>query len=340
MHDDGMRPAVEARRLINGFRITQAIHVAVVLGLPDRLGDGPRTAADLATEAGCHPRALYRLLRALATVGVFEELDGERFGPTELSNALRTDAHEPIAGWAAWVGRPPFWGAWSSLLHSVRTGENAFASLHGQGVWEFRAERPDEQAAFDAAMTALSTSVVTSVLATYDFGRFTEVVDVGGGRGTFVAAILNRWPHLRGVVFDQPQVVAGAPELLAAAGVADRCRVEAGSFFDSVPAGADAYVLKSVVHDWPDDESIAILRRCRLGMALHATVLLVERVIPGPNEGADAAFSDLNMLVSPGGQERTADEFAALLSAAGFRLTRIVPCRSDFSVVEAVTDGE
>jgi O-methyltransferase domain/Dimerisation domain len=335
-----MHAAAEARRLINGFRISQAIHVAVVLGLPDRLGDGPRSVADLATEAGCHPRALYRLLRALATVGVFEELDGERFAPTELSNALRSDAVEPIAGWAAWVGRPAYWRAWSSLLHSVRTGENAFTSVHGQGVWEYRARRPDETAAFDVAMTALSTSVAAAVLDAYDFGRFTEVVDVGGGRGAFIAAILNRWLALRAVVFDQAHVVAGAPELLTARGVADRCRVEAGSFFDSVPAGSDAYLLKNVVHDWPDDEAIAILRNCRRGMAPHATVLLVERVIPGPNEGADAAFSDLNMLVSPGGQERTRDEYTALLSAAGFRLTRIVPTASDVSLVEAVLDSE
>jgi O-methyltransferase domain/Dimerisation domain len=330
-----MSAAVEVRRLVNGFRISQAIHVATVLGLPDRVADGPRSFADLAAETGCHPRSLYRLLRALASVGVFEELEGERFTSTDLSNALRADAAEPVAGWAAFVGRPPFWQAWGALLHSVRTGENGFASVHGQDVWEYRAQRPEESAAFDAGMTALSAFVARSVLDVYDFGQFGEVVDVGGGRGALVAAMLKRWPDLRGVVFDQPHVVAGAPELLEAAGVAARSRVVSGSFFDAVPGDGDAYVLKHIVHDWPDDKAVEILRTCRRDMPVGATLLLLERLILGRNEGPDATFSDLNMLVNPGGQERTEAEYAAMLGAAGFLLTRIVPTTSDMSVIEA-----
>jgi hypothetical protein len=331
-----MTAAADLRRLVNGFRVSQAIHVAVVLGLADRLADGPRSAAELAAETGCHADSLYRLLRALATVGVFEELDGQRFGPTPMGDALRDESPDSVAGYAAFVGRPYYWQAWSSLLHSVRTGENAFRSVHGQGVWEYRGRHPDESAIFDGAMTSQSRFVVASVLGAYDFGRFATVIDVGGGRGAFVAALLDRWPNVRGVVFDQSHVVSGAYELLRHAGVESRCQVASGSFFDTVPAGGDAYVLKSVLHDWPDAKALAILRTCRREAGRSSRLILVERLIGGPNQGADSAFSDLNMLVAPGGQERTEEQFASLLTAAGFRLTTTVVTESDVSVIEAV----
>ena len=338
--DVGMSAAIEVRRLVNGFRISQAIHAAVVLGLPDQFAEGPRTIADLASHTSCDPASLYRLLRALATVGVFEELEGERFAATALSDALRTDALEPVAGWAAFVGRPSHWQAWGALLHSVRTGEIGFNVAHGQDVWEYRAQRPDESAAFDAGMTAISGFVGRSVVDGYDFGRFRELADIGGGQGRLLAAILDRWPDLHGVVFDQPHVVSGASELLEPAGVAPRCRVVPGSFFDEVPGGCDAYLLKHIVHDWPDDKAVEILRVCRRDMPATATLLLLERVIQSRNEGRDAAFSDLNMLVQTGGQERTEAEYRALLASAGFRLTRVVPTASDVSVIEALpVDG-
>ena len=331
-----MNAGAEVRRLVTGFRVSQAIHVAVVLGISDLLVDGPLGVAELADRTGSHERSLYRLLRALATAGVYEELDGQRFGSTPLGDELRTDAAESAAGQAAFVGRPSYWQAWSSLLHSVRTGENAFRAVHGQDVWTYRAEHPDDGAIFDDAMTSMSRFIAGAMLDAYDFGRFRSVVDVGGGRGGLLAAILRRWPELQGVLFDQPHVVALAPSLLDSAGVADRCRIVTGSFFDEVPSGGDAYVLKNIVHDWPDPEAIAILRNCRKALAPDATLLLVERVISGPNEGFDAAFSDLNMLVAPGGLERTRDEYAALLSAADLHLTRTVPTASDVTVIEAV----
>jgi hypothetical protein len=332
-----MTAPIEMLRLVNGYRISQAIHVAVVLNLPDRIGDGPRAAADLATEIHCHPRSLYRLLRALATIGVFQELENERFCATELSDSLRTDVPQSVAGWAAYIGRPAYWQAWSALLHSVRTGESGFTSVHGQNVWEYRAQRPQDGAVFDAAMTSLSRQVAESVLDAYDFGRFGEVVDVGGGRGAFMAAMLSRWPDLHAMVFDRPHVVAGAPELLARAAVGQRCRVVAGDFFESVPSGADAYVLKNIVHDWSDDHTVQILRNCRSAASDNATLLIVERVIQGPNQGSVVAFSDLNMLVAPGGQERTEAEYATLLKVAGFHLNRIIPTDGDVSVLEART---
>ena len=330
-----MSAAADVRRLVNGFRVSQAIHVAVVLGVSDLLADGPRTVTELAEQTACDARSLYRLLRALATAGVYQELDAQRFANTAMGEALRAGAPESVAGHAAFIGRPYYWQAWSALLHSVRTGENAFRSVHGQDVWEYRAAHPEESTIFDAAMTSHSRLVARAVLDVYDFGRFTTVVDVGGGRGAFVAAILRRWPNLRGVLCDQPHVVAGALDLLREAGVEDRCEVVPGSFFDAVRPGGDAYVLKHIVHDWPDAQALTVLRACRTAVGEAGVLLLVERIIAGPNEGPDAAFSDLNMLVSPGGQERTEAEYAALLSAAGFRLRTVVPTTSDVSVIEA-----
>jgi len=334
-----MSDAARLRQVINGYRVTQAIRVAATLSLSDLLADGPLHVAELADRAGAHPGALYRLMRALAGVGVYEELAGQRFALAPMGRALCSDAAEPVAGWAAFVGRPAHWQAWSALLHSVQTGENAFESMFGEDVWSYRRSHPDEGAAFDAAMTSGSASGGRAIAHGYDFGVFGVVADVGGGRGGLLAAILTRHPSVRGILLDQPHVVSVAPELLDAAGVAERCEVRAGSFFDAVPAGADAYLLKHVVHDWDDVQATAILSVCRRDMPQHAVVLLIERIVPGLADDVetrlDAALSDLNMLVGPGGQERTVAEYDALLDGAGLRLDRIVTIARDVSVIEA-----
>ena len=329
-------PTVALRRLVNGYQVTQAIHVAATLGLADLLTDGPRGSDDLAAATGTHAGALYRVLRALASVGVFREEPGRRFGLTPLGECLRADAPEPVGPWAAFVGRPYHWQAWAHLLHGVRTGETAFRHAHGMGVWEYRAAHPEEGAIFDRAMTAISRRQADAVLAAYDFGRFGSVVDVGGGAGAFLAAVLARHPAVRGVLFDQPHVVAGADEVLRAAGVADRCRVVAGSFFEAVPDGGDAYVLKNIVHNWEDEEATAILRGCRRAIGAGGALLAVDRVLAPPNEGAAAKSMDLQMLVGAGGRERTREEWDDLLAAGGFRFVGVTPTASDVSVVEAV----
>jgi hypothetical protein len=326
--------SAELRRLVNGYQVSQAIHVAAVLGIADLLADGPRASDDLAEATESNPDALYRVLRALASVGVFEEQDARRFALTPLGDCLRSDAPEPVGGWAAFIGRPYYWQAWSSLLHSVRTGETAFREVHGVDVWEFRARESEEAPIFDRAMTDSTRRVNRALLDAYDFGRFATVADVGGGHGVLLAALLAEHPQMRGILFDQPHVVAKADGVLGA--VADRCEVVGGSFFESVPEGADAYILKSVIHDWEDDEALAILRTCRRAIRPNASLLVVEWEIGPPNEGHAAKFGDLNMLVAPGGRERTTDEYAALLASAGFRLTRAVPTRSGLSVIEAV----
>ena len=329
-------PSVELTRLVNGYQVSQAIHVVATLGIADLLRDGPRTSDDLAAAAGVHPRALYRVLRALAAVGVFREGEGRSFSLTPMGEGLRSDATDPVGPWAAFIGRPYYWQAWAHLLHSVRTGENAFRHVHGADVWEYRARHPEEGAIFDHAMTGLSRGVAGAVVSAYDFSRFGRVVDVGGGQGALLVAILAAHPGMRGVLFDQPHVVTRAGEVLRAAGVGDRCEVVGGSFFEVVPGGGDAYLLKAILHDWDDAASTAILEACRRAMRTEAKLLVLERVIAPPNESPDAKFGDLNMLVSPGGQERTGDEFAALFAATGFRLAAVVPTGTRFSVIEGV----
>lgn len=325
--------ATEIRRLVEGYQVSQAISVAVTLGIGDMLAEGARESDELAHATGTHAGSLYRLLRALASVGILRELDDRRFALTRLGGLLCSDVPDSIAGWAAFIGRPTHWRAWAELLHSVKTGENAFLHVHGTDVWTYRSTRPDESAIFDRAMTSLSRRSNAAVLAAYDFGRFRTLADVGGGQGALLAAVLAAHPDLRGVLFDQTHVVSGAGPLLEAAGVADRCRVIGGDFFEFVPEGCDGYVLRAVIHDWDDADAVRILKNVRRVMIYDGRVLLIERVLAPPNEGRDAKFADLNMLVAAGGRERTPAEYADLFQQSGFALTGIFNA-GVYSVIE------
>ena len=317
------------QRLIVGHQAAQAVHVAAVLGLADLMAKEPRSAEELARETGSHEDSLHRLLRALAALGVLHELDDGRFELNELGELLRSDHPQSAAGWAAFVGRPDVWAAWGALGHSVASGENAFRHVHGEDVWSYRATRPDDSAAFDRAMVSQTLGVTESVLEVFDFSRFGTIIDVAGGTGAFLAAIVDRYPAARGILFDQPHVVSGAE-------LPERCEVVAGDFFESVPAGGDAYVLKSIIHDWEDEEAAAIMHTCRAAIAPGGSLLLVERLLGPPNESPEAKLSDLNMLVAPGGRERTLDEYAALFEAVRFRLAGATDTASGRSVIEAV----
>src|SRR5512133_2267272 len=308
MHDDET-PTVALRRLTNGYQVTQAIHVAATLGIADLLRDGPRDSDALAQETATHAPSLHRVLRALASVGVLHEGDDGRFALTAIGECLRSDAAEPVGAWAAFVGRPYHWQAWGALLHGVRTGESPFHEVHGTDAWGYRAAHPEEGAIFDAAMTDIMRRANAHLLAAYDFGRFATVVDVGGGRGAFLGAVLDANPGTRGILFDQPHVVEGAV-------VGERCEVIGGSFFDAVPEGADAYLLKAVLHDWDDDDAVRILRRCRDAIAPGGALLVVERELGAPNENADAEFADL-------------------LARGGFALHSATPSAIGLSVLEA-----
>jgi hypothetical protein len=332
-------------KLSQGYRVTQTIYVAAVLGISDHLADGPRDVGWIAEQCDCDPASLYRLLRALATVGVYEELPGRQFGLTPLGEALRHGVPGSLAPWVQFMASGSHLAAWGGLLGSIRTGENAFKTIHGESAWDYRATRPEDNAMFDAGMTSISQNVSAGVLDAYDFGGLATIIDVGGGRGALLGAILARYPEARGVLGDQPHVIAGAPDVLDGIGVRDRCEVVAVDFFDSVPDGGDAYVLKSIIHDWEDPEAVAILRSVRRAMAPGSVVLLVERLIGAPNGDPEglammAAFSDLNMLVGPGGRERTEAEFDAIFAAAGLRRTRTFGTPSGFAVIEAVADSE
>ena len=329
--------SADLMQLLAGFRYSQAIYVAARLGVPDLLADGPRPNDEIAREAGADPDTLYRLLRALAAIGVLHEDDERRFALTPLGEPLRSDVPGSLHGWVLLIGRPFLWRSWANLEHSIRTGENAFRALHGTDIWEWRADRPEESAVFDGAMRALTGASNRAVLEAYDLGRFGTIVDVGGGNGAFLAAILEAHPAVRGVLFDQAHVIDGAGPVLT--DVADRVSIVAGSFFDSVPRGGDAYILKWIVHDWEDEQAIALLRVCRAAMSTEATLLVIERILAPPNEGPEGKFSDLNMLVLPGGRERTEDEYRDLFERAGLRLTRTVESDGGFAVIEAVGSG-
>ena len=319
-----MSSAAELRRIVNSYQLSQAIHVAAVLGIADLLADGPRTTDELAAATETDQRALYRLLRALAAFGLLHEGEQRRFSLTELGDPLRTDAPESVAGWAAFVGRRNVRDAWSFLLETIRTGENSFKLAHGISVWEYRAQHRDEGEIFDRAMASSTQLVTRSLIKAYDFGRFGTIVDVGGGNGSLLCALLTEYPSLNGVLFDQPHVVEGVD-------LGERGRVVAGSFFESVPAGGDAYLLKWIIHDWEDEEALAILRNVRRN---PGALLVVERIVDPPNQGPETKLGDLNMLVGPGGQERTREEFEALFEAAGYELVGDTSTDSGMHVLE------
>lgn len=328
-------------RMIEGFRVTQMLHVAVTLGLADLVADGPKSAPELAARTGTHAGALYRLLRGLAAHGVFAEDARGRFGPTRLSALLRPTTPGSVYGWNRLVGHPQMWQPWGELLHSVRTGEPAFPKVYGTSVWEYRKAHPEANTIFNEAMTGQSAARNREILDAYDFAGISTLVDVGGGHGELLGSVLQTYPEMRGILFDQPHVVAGAPPHLERLGVADRCAVAEGDFFEAVPPGGDAYVLSKIIHDWSDTPATVILTVCRRAMDGRGRLLLVECVLqspgrPIPDNLIRMTLMDLNMLVmTSGGCERTEEEFRTLLAAAGFELTRIVPTRGENSVIEA-----
>ena len=267
---DPQPPLAQLRSMISGYQLSQAIYVAVALGIPDQLAAGARTATQLAGAAEADSRTVYRLMRALAAAGIFGEGEGQTFTLSPLGELLRSDHPASFSGWAANIGRPYFWGAWGHLLDGVKTGQNPFSAIHGEDVWSWRLKQPLENELFNSAMTALSRTSNAAVVAAFDFARFQRIVDIGGGHGALLAAVLQAAPRATGVLFDQPHVVEGAPLLLAEAAISDRCEVVAGSMFESVPSGAHAYMMKSILHDWDDARCIEILKICRAAMTNRA----------------------------------------------------------------------
>lgn len=339
---DPETPQRRLGRLIGGFHTTQLLYTAARLGLADRLRDGPRRAEELAPALGAHAPSLHRLLRALVEIGALEDAGEGRFGLTELGRLLQEDAPGSMRPVALVYGGE-FYRAWASLLESVQTGETAFERVFGVPFFDYYAQHPEEGEAFDRTMASLSAAMGDRVAAAYDFSGIGTLVDVGGGKGALLAAILKANPGVRGMLFDQPAVIAGAQARIAAEGLAERCRLVGGDFFEAVPPGGDAYLLKWILHDWDDERSVRILQNCRQAMTERARLLVVEVVLPDrtPPRPVGAAI-DVHMLALTGGRERTESEYRALLAAGGFRLTRIVPteARSQiFGAAVSVIEG-
>lgn len=331
----GECPSVALMRLVNGYQVSYALHAAATLGIADLLAAGRNRVDELAAATETQADPLYRLLRALAAAGVLHEERDCRFTLTAMGECLRSDAADPVGPWAMLAGQAYVHRAWEALPHSLRTGEAAFRHVHGVDVWDYRARHPDQSAIFDAAMSGISRRVADAVAGACDFGHFRRVVDVGGGEGVLLACILAGHRTVRGTLFDLPHVVARAAPVLSAAGVTGRCDVIAGDFFSGVPADGDCYVLKGILHDWDAAAAAAILRACHRAIMPGGTLMVIERLIAPANEGADAKFSDLNMMIVPGGRERTRDEFEALFIAAGFRLIDVVATGTRMSVLRA-----
>jgi hypothetical protein len=320
-------------RMVNGYQVSQAIHVVAMLGVADTLKDGERHVDDIADQTDTDPQALYRLLRALSAVGVFLEGDQRTFSLTPLGKGLVGDTPGSLRDYAVFVGHGSNWNTWGDLLQGIKTGENVFRQVHGMNVWDYRAQRPEVSAMFNRATAA--TKLTGSVLDIYDFSPFRLIVDVGGGNGAMLADILVNNPLVKGILFDQPHVVSQGQ--LETASVAGRCEVIGGDFFRAVPHGGDLYVLRAVLHDWGDVACIEILKTCRSTMADPARLLIVERLVEPPNDGAQIKFFDLTMFVLPGGRERTREEYSGLLDAAGFRIVRVSePGTDNFTAIEAI----
>jgi O-methyltransferase domain/Dimerisation domain len=322
-------------QMIMGFRVTQLLHVAAKLGLADLLHAGPQSAQTLAAHTRCNPDALYRVLRALTNIGIFNELPQRHFELTPLGASLRSDSEGSLRDAAVLYGEAWLWNAYAELMYSVRTGEPAFDAVHGMSFFSYLREAPTAGERFNAAMSAFSAQETAAVVAAYDFTPYRVIADIGGGHGRLLAAILDASPEAQGMLFDLPQVCAGARPMFEATGLFARTTLVGGDFFRCIPPGAHLYVLKSVIHDWDDEKAQRILANCRAAMTPQARLLLIERVVGEANEIAEAKLFDINMLAMVGGRERTRGEYRALLGAAGFRLTRILATASPLSIIEA-----
>lgn len=327
-------PHIQVIQMAMGYTVSRAVYVCAKLGLADLMAAGPRGSEEMARETGMHPGALFRLLRAMASVGLFTEVSPRKFGLTPMGATLKTGAPGAARSTVLMISGTWAWAAFGEFEHAVKTGEPGAEKALGMNMFEWFSKHPQEAAWFNEGMIGVHGAEPAAVAKAYDFSGIGTLVDVGGGTGNLIGTILGAKPGLKGVLFDMPHVAAAAKERLAGLGLGARCEVKQGSFFESVPAG-DAYILSHIIHDWNDDECIKILGNCKRANP-KARVLIVEMVIPpgdGPHPGK---LLDLMMLNAPGGMERTEDEYRELLAKAGYRMTRVVPTESAVSVVEGV----
>lgn len=319
--------------LLSGYWLSQCVYVAAKLGLADKIHHCPQTAAELAQQTQTHPQALYRLLRGLASVGVFREDQNHRFEMTELAAGLRSDVPGSQCAMAIMIGEEHYL-AWSELLYSVRTGRPGFDKVMGLPIFDFLSKNPEQAKVFDAAMVSVHGRETAASLAAYDFSAYPVVMDIGGGNGSVLMAVLEKHSSVSGVLFDLPGVIERARSRVEQAGLAQRCQLVSGNFFEAIPTGADAYMMRHIIHDWTDEQCQTILLNIHRAMKPEGRLLVIESVIPPGNDPFFGKLLDLNMLVIPGGQERTVEEYRLLFANAGFELLRVVPTATEVSILE------
>ena len=331
------RPYEVLFEMIVGKWISQAVGTIVELGVPDQLAKSARLCRDLAREAGVSEDGLYRLLRALASVGLFTESTDRRFRLTAMGQLLRSDHPQSLAGYARFTSHDITWRPWGQLSYSVKTGMPAFDHVFNMPIFEHFSQNPEVSAVFDEAMTSISSMEARAAADAYDFKGIGTLMDVAGGHGLLLATVLGRHKKMRGVLFDLPHVAAGATATFTRAGITGRVRIESGDFFKELPSGADAIIMKHIIHDWDDDSATRILQACHRALGVRGKVLIVDAVVPSGSTPHYGKLLDLEMLVlTPRGRERTKAEFTKLLRGAGFRLSRVVPTEGPLSIVESV----
>lgn len=322
-------------QLVMGGMISGAIGALARLGVPDHLDAGPLSAEELAPKIGAEPGPLYRLMRACASVRVLHEGPDGKFSQTPMSAVLRSTGPTSLRGWAMFTSHEVHHQGWEHLEYCVRTGKQAMDKIYGKPAFELLKERPDVSAVFNHAMTDLSRLDSPAIAEAYAFEGIHSLMDVGGGHGLLLATILERHPHLHGTLYEIPAVIEGARSGPLQP-VMNRCRLVEGSMFESVPAGYDAYMMKHIIHDWPDELSLKILRHCRAGVNPGGKLLVIDQVIQSGNDFDPGKFLDLEMLIFPGGCERTEKQFHDLFAASGWRIQRVIPTPAGISIVEGV----
>jgi len=336
-NSNDIQPTEALLQMIVAPWVSRAIYVAAELGIADLLKNGSQSSDELAKTTGVDARSLYRLLRALASVGVFAEGNPGYFELTPLAACLQADKADSLRGYAIKSGQIWDWQPWGYLLETIQTGKPVFKNIFDVEIFEYLAAHPEAGKIYDQAMSSFSAKRIAAITAEYDFSSIHNLVEVGGGRGSLLASILKANPTIQGVLFDVAHVIEGANHVIASEGLLDRCQLLAGDFFESVPSGGDAYLLKHIIHDWDDERAIRILQNCRSVMQSNTKLLLVEMVIPKGNEPFFGKLLDLQVLLNyQGGCERTEAEYQTLLETAGFQLTKIVPTSSPLSVIEGV----
>ncbi len=329
-------PPVQMMQMITGFWTSCCIYSAAKLNIADHLKERSKTAEQLAEATHSDAASLYRVLRALSSVGVFSENSEHQFELTPLGKTLQSELPGSMKAMAiAQLG--DHFNAWGNLIYSIKTGNIAFDKVEGMSLWKYYETHPDEGLNFMKAMSGLTGAVVVNVLPCYDFSGFKTIVDVGGGNGVLLMGVLNAAPQAKGIVFDEEYVVDETKKDLKEKGFDKRCRTEAGSFFEFIPTNADAYLMKMILHDWNDEQCLQILKNCSRAMKNDSKLLVIEAVIPEGNDPHPGKFMDINMLAMTGGRERTEKEFDELFAKAGLKLSKMIQTHSPmFGIIEVV----